>query len=136
MPRRTGFQAETSISKISQKIKRAKFHIAAKPYGLERKSMKAIFLESVEINDEHAHLLYEYVETDRYFLDLVFGLRIGKLKDYHRELYLTPNGNYVMAYYYEGDKPYYEVLSKEEAAEFVRDRNKERYIELFKPREL
>lgn len=99
-------------------------------------NMDATIPKWVIFNDEHAHLLYEYIETNRYFLDLVFGLRIGKLKDYRRELYLTPNGNYVMAYYYEGNNPNYEVLSKEEAAEFVIDRNKERYIELFKPREL
>ena len=99
-------------------------------------NMDATIPEWVIFNDERAHLLYEYVETDRYFLDLVFGIRIGKLKDYHRELYLTPNGSYVMAYYYEDNSPNYEVLSKEEAAEFVRDRNKGRYIELFKPREL
>ena len=99
-------------------------------------NMDATIPEWAIFNDEHAHLLYEYVETDRYFLDLIGGIRIGKLKDYHRELYLTANGSYVMASYHEGDKPYYEVLSKEEAAEFVRDRDKERYIELFKPREL
>lgn len=63
LPRRTGFQAETSISKISQKIKRAKFHIAAKPYGLERKSMKAIFLESVEINDGKRKMTVEKGEV-------------------------------------------------------------------------
>lgn len=92
--------------------------------------------EWVIFDTEKAHLLYEYVETDRYFFDFIFGFRFGKMKNYHKELYLTANGGYVMASYYEDDKPYYEVFSKAEAAEFVRDRDKERYIELFKPREL
>lgn len=92
--------------------------------------------EWVIFDTEKAHLLYEYIETDRYFFDFIFGFRFGRLKDYHRELYLTPNGSYVMASYHEGDKPYYEVLSKEKAAEFVRERDKEAYIRIFKPREL
>lgn len=99
-------------------------------------NMDATIPEWVIFNDEKAHLLYKDIETDRYLFDLPFGIRFGRLKDYHRELYLTPNGSYVMSSYHEGEKPDYEVLSKDEAATFVRDRDKEAYIKIFKPREL
>lgn len=63
LPRKTGFQAKTPNPKISPKIKRGKIHIAAKPYGLERKSMRAIFLESVEINDGKRKMTVEKGEV-------------------------------------------------------------------------
>lgn len=84
--------------------------------------------EYAVFDKEKAHLLFECTEECK-FLWI-------KLIDHHKKLYLTPNGSYVMERYYEGQTPYYFVLSKAEAADFVREWDKEAYIRLFKPREL
>lgn len=84
--------------------------------------------EYVIFDTDKAVLLYECKEK-WHFLWI-------RMKDHYTNLYLTAKGSYIMERYYEGEKPDYEVVSKGEAAEFVRVRDKEAYIKIFRPREL
>lgn len=91
-------------------------------------NLEATIPEWVVFDDEKADLIYEWTDQNRF---LFF-----ELKGCHEKLWHTRAGNYVLESCYEGNKPWYEVISKADAADLVRERDRETYIKHFKPRVL
>lgn len=82
--------------------------------------------EWVIFEDENADLIIEWTEKSHF---LWF-----KQKDLHKRLWRTLYCSYVMESWYEGDEPCYEVISRDCAADLVRERDSETFIKCFKPR--